>query len=56
MLDRAIMGHSMVPPKSAMSCRSMALDMWCRPVITSGAYRAPKIAPKFARKGPVMPA
>ena len=56
MLDSAIMGHSMVPPKSATSCRSMALDMWCRPVMTSGAYTKPNTAPKMTRNGPEMPA
>ena len=30
--------------------------MWCRPVITSGAYTAPKMAPNKTRKGPEMPA
>ena len=56
MLDSAIMGQSMVVPVSAMSCRSMALVMWCRPVMTSGAYRPPKMAPNSTRNGPDMPA
>ena len=56
MLESAIMGHSIVPPKSAISCISMALDMWCRPVMTSGAYTKPKMAPNTTRKEPEMPA
>lgn len=42
--DKAIIGHKFVDPKSAISCISMALVIWWRPVITKGAYRNPNTA------------
>ena len=56
MLDRAIIGHSMVPPNCWDSVVSMALVMWCRPVMTSGAYSRPKMGAKTQRRLPVRPA
>src|SRR5699024_344711 len=54
--DRAIIGHKPVPPKSATNCVSIAFVIWCKPVITSGEYRAPKIKPNNQETGPVKPA
>ena len=40
-LDKAIIGHSNVPPTCAINWRSIAFVIWCNPVITSGAYINP---------------
>ena len=56
MLDRAIMGHRLVPPYRFTSWESMALVMWCRPVITMGAYSRPKRAANSQRTLEVRPA
>lgn len=55
MFDSAIIGHRMVLPVAAISWESMALVIWCRPVITSGAYSRPKMAAKNRRYGDVRP-
>ncbi|MNN24078.1 hypothetical protein D3C81_1374920 [compost metagenome] len=40
-----IIGQMKVPPWVEINCRSTARNMWCMPVITSGAYSRPKMAP-----------
>lgn len=44
-LDMTIIGQMKVPPWLEINCRSTARNMWCMPVITSGAYNRPKIRP-----------
>ena len=42
--DKAIIGQRFVEPKSAINCISIAFVIWCKPVITKGAYKKPKTA------------
>ena len=57
MLESAIMGHNIVPPKSAISCISMALDVMVQAGDDQqGIPQKPKMAPNTTRKEPEMPA
>ena len=56
-LDSAIMGHRIVLCAGVFkSCESIAFVIWCRPVITSGAYRRPNTAANKNLKSDVSPA
>ncbi|CAC7596418.1 Uncharacterised protein [Staphylococcus aureus] len=45
-MEIATIGHKYVPPKLLpINWKSTAKNIWCSPVITSGAYNNPYIAP-----------
>ena len=40
-LDKAIIDQRIVPPKELANWVSIAFVIWCKPVITNGAYKKP---------------